>query len=35
MACRWGWQNRSYIEQTLRAFRNGSFPIDAFVSDYG
>ena len=35
LACRWGWDNRSYIEQTLHQFRDGGFPLDAFISDYG
>ena len=35
LACRWGWQNRSYIEDTLLHFRSGGFPLDAFISDYG
>jgi alpha-glucosidase len=35
LACRWGWQNRSTIEQTLHTFRDGGFPLDAFISDYG
>ena len=35
LACRWGWDNRSYIEQTLHEFRDGGFPLDAFISDYG
>lgn len=34
LACRWGWDNRSYIEQTLHEFRDGGFPLDAFISDY-
>ena len=35
IASRWGWQNRSYIEDVLHAFRNGSYPIDAFIGDFG
>ena len=35
LGCRWGWDNRSYIEQTLHKFRDGGFPLDAFISDYG
>lgn len=34
MACRWGWTNREYIEEMLVSFRNGSFPIDAWISDF-
>eukprot|EP01047_Picozoa_sp_COSAG01_P123665 COSAG01_NODE_52621_length_345_cov_0.906504_1_plen_57_part_00 len=33
LACRWGWHNRSYIEETLHRFRDGNFPLDAFISD--
>ena len=32
LACRWGWQNRSYIEDTLHRFRDGGYPLDAFIS---
>jgi alpha-glucosidase len=35
LACRWGWQNRSTIDQTLQTFRDRGFPLDAFISDYG
>ena len=28
LACRWGWENRSYIEATLDRFRDGNFPLD-------
>ena len=31
LGCRWGWDNRSYIEQTLHKFRDGGFPLDAFI----
>ena len=34
-ASRWGWQNRSYIEQTLTTFRSGNYPIDSFITDFG
>jgi len=34
MACRWGWENDKYILDMLTRFRNGSFPIDAFISDF-
>jgi alpha-glucosidase (family GH31 glycosyl hydrolase) len=34
LASRWGWTNRDYIEQMLTDFRNGSFPIDAWISDF-
>jgi alpha-glucosidase (family GH31 glycosyl hydrolase) len=34
MACRWGWQNESYIEDMLGRFRTGEFPIDAWISDF-
>ena len=41
IACRWGWGGdgggggRSYIWKTLSAFRQGNFPIDAWISDFG
>ena len=35
IASRWGWENRSYIEYVLHNFRSGSFPIDAFIGDFG
>ena len=35
LASRWGWQNRSYIEDMLHAFRDGAYPIDAFIGDFG
>jgi len=35
IASRWGWSNRSYIEQTLHAFRDGGYPIDAMIGDFG
>lgn len=35
IASRWGWENRTYIEQTLRTFRSGRYPIDAFIGDFG
>jgi len=34
-ASRWGWGNRSYIESVLNEFRSGSYPIDAFITDFG
>lgn len=34
LACRWGWANQSYIEDVLAEFRAGSFPLDAFISDF-
>lgn len=35
IASRWGWQNQSYIESVLHAFRDGDYPIDAFIGDFG
>ena len=35
LASRWGWENESYIESTLHKFRDGKYPIDAFISDFG
>ena len=35
IASRWGWQNRSYIESVLHRFRDGRYPIDAFIGDFG
>lgn len=34
IACRWGWADQQYIEGVLSEFRSGSFPADAFVSDF-
>ena len=34
MACRWGWKDDQYIWDMLESFRNGSFPIDAWISDF-
>ena len=34
MACRWGWKDYGYIAGMLNSFRNGSYPIDAFISDF-
>jgi alpha-glucosidase len=34
MAGRWGWKDRADIEENLGKFRSGSFPIDAFISDF-
>ncbi len=31
---RWGWTDRNYIETTLDSFRNGKFPVDAFIYDF-
>mmetsp|Transcript_14152 Transcript_14152/g.35788 ORF Transcript_14152/g.35788 Transcript_14152/m.35788 type:complete len:798 (+) Transcript_14152:69-2462(+) len=35
IASRWGWENRSYIESVLHQFRDGNYPIDAFITDFG
>ena len=34
LACRWGWQNQSYIEAILSEFRAGKYPVDVFISDF-
>eukprot|EP00756_Hemistasia_phaeocysticola_P066499 Hpha_TRINITY_DN9270_c0_g1::TRINITY_DN9270_c0_g1_i1::g.28851::m.28851/K01187/malZ; alpha-glucosidase len=34
IACRWGWKDRAYIENVLETFRNESYPIDAWISDF-
>ena len=34
LASRWGWTDRAYIESMLTQFRSGSFPIDAWISDF-
>lgn len=31
IACRWGWSNQSYIEDTLARWRAGRYPADAFI----
>ena len=33
--CRWGWSNRSYLEDTLHRWRAGRYPADAFIMDFG
>lgn len=33
-AGRWGWTDRDYIDTTLKQFRDGNFPADAFISDF-
>lgn len=34
LACRWGWTDAAYIESILEQFRSGSYPIDAWISDF-
>eukprot|EP00823_Brevimastigomonas_motovehiculus_P001293 TRINITY_DN11811_c0_g1_i1.p1 TRINITY_DN11811_c0_g1~~TRINITY_DN11811_c0_g1_i1.p1 ORF type:complete len:849 (-),score=254.76 TRINITY_DN11811_c0_g1_i1:229-2775(-) len=34
LACRWGWENRQYIADILSKFRSGSYPLDAWISDF-
>lgn len=34
LACRWGWTDAAYIDSMLTQFRNGSYPIDAWISDF-
>jgi alpha-glucosidase len=31
---RWGWQDRSYIEDTLQQFKDRNLPVDAFIFDF-
>lgn len=31
---RWGWTNRSYIEDTLKRFQDLKIPVDAFIFDF-
>ncbi len=31
---RWGWQNRAYIEDTLKKFIDLKLPVDAFIYDF-
>ena len=33
--CRWGWSNRTYLEDTLSRWRSGRYPSDAFIMDFG
>ena len=33
--CRWGWTNRTYIDNTLHRWRSGKYPSDAFIMDFG
>ena len=35
IASRWGWEDRSYIESTLQQFRDGAYPLDAIIGDFG
>eukprot|EP00435_Cladocopium_sp_Y103_P010810 s1932_g2.t2 len=34
MACRWGWKDQRYLEETLDQFRNGGFPLDSVILDF-
>ena len=31
---RWGWQDRRYVENTVRNFREKKLPVDAFIYDF-
>ncbi|HEY4414912.1 MAG TPA: TIM-barrel domain-containing protein [Verrucomicrobiae bacterium] len=31
---RWGWENRAYIEDTLKHFHDLNLPVDAFIYDF-
>lgn len=33
-AGRWGWTSENYISKTLKQFRDGNFPADAFICDF-
>ena len=30
----WGWKDKAYIDETLAHFREGKFPVDAFIIDF-
>lgn len=34
MACRWGWKDQRYLEETLEQFRTGGFPLDSVILDF-
>lgn len=34
MACRWGWKDQRYLEQTVDHFRKGGFPLDSVILDF-
>jgi alpha-glucosidase len=34
LASRWGWDSEAYINATLPQFRQGNYPIDAYISDF-
>ncbi|CAK9084348.1 unnamed protein product, partial [Durusdinium trenchii] len=34
MASRWGWKDRTYIENVIQKFRDGKYPIDAIIMDF-
>jgi alpha-glucosidase len=34
LQCRWGWQDRAYIEDTLKQFTDRQLPVDAFIFDF-
>jgi len=34
MACRWGWKDRRYLEDTVDQFRRGGFPLDSVILDF-
>jgi alpha-glucosidase len=31
---RWGWENKAYIDDTLKTFRQHQLPVDAFILDF-
>ena len=34
LACRWGWKDSTTVYNTLKEFRSGNYPIDAWISDF-
>ena len=34
LACRWGWKDSNTVLNTLKEFRSGNYPIDAWISDF-
>ncbi|OLQ11145.1 Neutral alpha-glucosidase C [Symbiodinium microadriaticum] len=34
LASRWGWEDGAYVEETLKSFRAGGFPLDSIIVDF-
>lgn len=34
LACRWGWKDADSVLETLKEFRSGNYPVDAWISDF-